>query len=128
MNVSIGRRLSDLVAFGAAVLAVAYGTYLLVIGPNSPYMTPDGVAGTVQFPTYAGAIPLGIGVLAIWAVVKRRTVGLWAAGGLALTFSVIFLFSLSLQFALLAAFLLLAAVIRTASSRGIRRASSFWIE
>jgi|GEM_PF-4035221 hypothetical protein len=118
---SLGRRLSDLVALGAASFSVAYGTYLLAIGPNSPYLTPEGVAGTIQSPTFAGAIPLGIGLLAIWAVIKRRTAGLWAAGALALASSVVFLFSFSLPFALIAAFLLLAAAMRTAATHDIRR-------
>jgi hypothetical protein len=89
--VSLGRRLSDPLALGAAFLAVAYGAYLLVIGPNSPYQTEEGAAGTIQLPTFAGSIPLGIGLLAIWAVVNRRTLGPCAAGGLALVFSVVFL-------------------------------------
>ena len=116
---SLGRRLSDLVALGAAFLAVAYGAYLLVIGPNSPYLTEEGATGTMQSPTFPGSIPLGIGLLAVWAVVNRRTGGLWGAAGLALVFSVVFLFSFSLQLAVLAALLLRAAVMRTAPTRDL---------
>jgi hypothetical protein len=113
--------MSDVLALGAACLAVVYGAYLLVIGPNSPYLTPQGAAGTVSSPTFAGSIPLGIGLLAIWAVVNGRTRGLWAAGALALAFSLVFLFSFSLQFAVLAALLLLAGAMRTASTGPVPR-------
>ena len=75
----------------------------------------------MRSPTLAGLIPLGIGLLAFWAVVKRRPAGLWAAAGLAFAFSVVFLFSYSLQFAALAAIMLIAAVMRTAFARDIAR-------
>ena len=106
-----GRRLSDLLAFGIALIAVTYGLFLLVIGPETSFMTPDGAAGTSRSPSLVGLLPLGIGLLACWAAVRHRTVGLWAAGVLAAALSVVFLFSYSLQFAVLAALLLVAAAL-----------------
>jgi hypothetical protein len=118
---SFGRRLSDLLALAASLLAVAYGAYLLVVGRETNFMTPEGAVGTASEPSLAGLIPLGIGLLALWAAVKHRTIGLWAAAGLAAAFALLFLFSLALQFALLAAVLLVAAAVSTAFTRDVHR-------
>ena len=118
---NIGRRLSDVLGLGGSLLGIAYGVYLLVIGRESSFLTPEGEAGTIMEPSLAGVIPLGIGLLALWATIRHRTVGLWLAAGLAAGFAVLFLFSLSLQFAALAAVLLVAAAVNTVFTRRIRR-------
>lgn len=119
-RVITGRRLGDLLALGVSLLAMGYGAYLLVIGREVSFMTPEGVVGTFRSPSLAGLIPLGIGLLAFWAAVRHRTAGLWAAAGLAAVFAVLFLFSLSVQFAVLTALLLVAAAVSTVASRGIQ--------
>jgi hypothetical protein len=115
--VNVWYRISEIVALGSASLAIAYGLYLLVIGPSGSFMTPDGVAGTLRLPTLAGVVPLAIGLVAAWAVVSRRTRGLWAAAALAGLGAVVFLFSMALQLAAIAALLVVAALLRTAARR-----------
>jgi hypothetical protein len=119
--VSFGRRLSDFLALGGSFLSVAYGAYLLAIGPEASFMTPEGGVGTLRSPSLAGLIPAGIGLLAFWAAVKRRPIGLWSAAALAAASSLVFLFSFALQLVVLAAFLLVAAALSTVSTRDIRR-------
>ena len=119
-TVRIVRRLSDIVALGASFAGIAYGAYLLVVGRDGTFVPPEGATGTVTTLSLSGLLPLGIGLLALWATVKHRPSGLWAAAGVATILSLLFLFSLALQFAALAALLLIAAVVSTLSSRGMQ--------
>jgi hypothetical protein len=115
--VSIGRRLGDALGLVGTVVGVAYGAWLLFVGSEVSYVTPEGAAGTMRSPTLAGMIPLLIGLLAGWAAIVRRPNGLWVAAGLAVTSSMLFLFSFSVQFALLAALLLVAAALSSMPTR-----------
>jgi hypothetical protein len=119
-TVRVGHRISDGLALTGALLAFAFGVYLLVVGPETTILVPDGVTTTTRSPSLAGLVPLGIGVVAVWAVASRRTRNLWLAAGLAITASVLFLFSISLQLAAIAAILVLAAAAGTMTSRDIR--------
>ncbi|MEO5703843.1 MAG: hypothetical protein ABIZ52_00175 [Candidatus Limnocylindrales bacterium] len=118
---SIGQRISGGLALAGALLAFVFAAYLLIVGPDSTFVTPDGLMTTAQSPTLAGLVPLGIGVFAVWAVARRRTSGYWVAAALAIVATVLFSFSISLQLAAIAVFLLLAAVLRTITTRDIDR-------
>jgi hypothetical protein len=118
--VSIGQRISNGLALAGALLAFGFGAYLLIVGPDSTFVIPDGPSTTIRSPSLAGLVPLGIGIVAVWAVVMRRTRGFWLAAALAIVAAALFLFSISLQLAAIAAFLLLAAVVRTMAARDIR--------
>jgi hypothetical protein len=117
--VSIGRRISDCLALAGALLAFGFGAYLLLVGPESTFVTPDGPTNTLRSPTLAGLIPVGIGVVAVWAVAMRRTSGFWLAAAIATSAALLFLFSISLQLAAIAALLLLAGVARTMTARDV---------
>ena len=114
---NVGERLGDLLALAAGILAASYGTYLVVIGPDAPFITEAGVVGTARLPTMAGLLPIGIGLIAIWAVARHRTGGIWTAATLAAVLALVFLFSLSLQFAGLALLLFAAATVKTLATR-----------
>jgi hypothetical protein len=105
------------VAFLGAFLAIGFGAYLLLVGRDITWLTPDGQAGVIREPSLAGVIPISIGAIALWGVLRRRLTGLWLAAGLAVASSVAFLFSLSLQFAALAAVLFVAATMSTLFTR-----------
>lgn len=117
---SLGQRIGDGVALVGALLAFGFGAYLLLVGSESLYVLDGGPVTTTHSPTLAGLIPVGIGVVAIWAVARQRTRGYWLAAALATAAAVLFLFSISLQLAAIALLLLLAAVSRTIAARGIR--------
>lgn len=117
--VSAGQHISNGLAVAGALLAFAFGAYLLIVGPESMVLTPDGASATSRSTTLAGLIPFGIGVAAVWAVARGRTRGFWLAAGLAIAAALLFLFSFSLQLGAIAALLALAATLRTAASRDI---------
>lgn len=117
---SIGNRVSNGLALAGALLAFAFGAYLLIVGPDEIFVTPEGTSTLTTSPTLAGLVPLGIGGAAVWAVRTRRTRSFWLAAGLATAAAVMFLFSISLQLAAIASFLVLAAAVRTVTSRDIR--------
>ena len=119
-SVSLGQRITNGLALAGAVLAFAFGAYLLIVGPENVVLTPDGASATSRSATLAGLIPLGIGITAVWAVTRRRTSGFWLAAGLAISAAVIFVFSFSLQLGAIAALLALAATVSTATTRDIR--------
>lgn len=101
---------------------MAYGVYLVAVGPEGSFMTPEGGVTTTRSPSLAGSIPLGIGLLAFWAAVKHRTMDLWGSrGSRRHIFALLFLFSLALQFAVLATLLLVAAATSPVSARDDRR-------
>lgn len=114
---SIGRRISTGLEVVGALLAFGFAAYLLVVGPDSTFVTPDGQATTTRSPTSAALVPLAIGVVAIWAVAMRRTRGYWIAAAVGIVAAALFLFSISLQLAAIAVFLLLAAVVRAMTTR-----------
>lgn len=118
---SIGRRISDGLALAGALLAFGFAAYLLIVGPESTFVIPDGPTTPTRSPTLAGLVPLAIGVVAIWAIVMRRTSGYWIAAAVAILAAALFLFSISLQLAAIAVFLLLAAAVRTMTTRDIAR-------
>jgi drug/metabolite transporter (DMT)-like permease len=118
--VSIGYRISNGLALVGALLAFAFGAYLLIVGPHEIFMTPEGITTATTSPTLAGLVPLGIGAIAVLAVRTRRTRSFWLAAALAVAAAVMFLFSISLQLAPIAAFLVLAAAVRTVTSRDIQ--------
>jgi hypothetical protein len=109
---SLSQRIGDGVALVGALLAFAFGAYLLLVGSELLYVLDDGPVITTHSPTLAGLIPVGIGVVAIWAVARQRTRGYWLAAALASAAAVLFLFSISLPLAVIALLLLLAAAIR----------------
>jgi hypothetical protein len=117
---SIRERVSNGLALVGALLAFAFGAYLLLVGPEMTFVTPQGLKTVTSSPTSAGLVPLGIGVVAIWAVATRRTSRFWLAAALAIASAVLFLFSISLQLAAIAALLVVAALARTMTSRDIR--------
>lgn len=82
---SSGQRISNGLALAGAILAFGFGAYLLLVGPEMTFVTPEGPTTVTRSPTLAGLIPLGIGVVAMWAVAKRRTSGFWLAAALAIT-------------------------------------------
>ncbi len=118
---SIGQRISDGLALAGALLAFVFAAYLLLVGPESLFVLDDGPMTTTHSPTMGGLIPLGIGVVALWAVGRRRTSGYWVAAALAIAAAVLFLFSISLPLAAIALLLLLAAVVRTITARDIHQ-------
>jgi len=118
---SISQRLSDGLALTGVLVAFAFGAYLLIVGSNGTFTTPNGVSTTTTSPSLAGLVPLGIGAIAAWAVVTRRTRNFWLAAAIAVAAAVLFLFSISLQLAAIAALLVLAAAIRTMTARDIHQ-------
>jgi len=118
--VSIGHRISNDLALAGALLAFAFGAYLLIVGPNELFVTPEGTTTATTSPTLAGLVPVAIGAIAVWAVHTSRTRSFWLAAALASAAAVMFLFSISLQLAAIAALLILAAAVRTVTSHDIR--------
>ena len=118
---SLGQRISDGLALVGALLGFAFAAYLLLVGPESMYVLDDGPVMTTHSPTLAGLFPMGVGVVAIWAVARQRTRGYWLAAALATAAAMLFLFSISLPLAVIALLLLLAAFIRTVATRDIAR-------
>ena len=112
-----GQRLSDGLTVAGALLAFAFGAYLLIVGPELTTVTPEGFTMTARSPSPAGLVPLAIGILAVWAMSTRRARSSWLAAGVAIAAAVMFLFSISVQLAAIAAVLVLAAAIRTIASR-----------
>jgi hypothetical protein len=117
---SNGERVSNGFALVGALLAFAFGAYLLLVGPETTFVTPEGLRTSTSSPTLAGLVPLGIGIVAMWAVATRRASRFWLAAGLAITAAVLFLFTISLQLAVIATCLVVAALARTMASRDIR--------
>src|SRR3954466_13018753 len=117
----VGQPISIGLALVGAVLALGFGAYLLLVGPETIFVMPDGPTATTRVPTLAGLIPVGIGLVALWGVASRRTIGYWVATVLAMAAAVLFLFSISGQLAVIAVVLLLAAVVRTVTTRDIQR-------
>jgi len=118
---SLGQRISDGLALVGALLGFGFGAFLLLVGTESLYVLDGGPLITTHSPTPAGLIPVGIGVVALWAVARHRTRGYWVAASLATAAAVLFLFSISLPLAVTALLLLLAAVVRTVATRDIGR-------
>jgi hypothetical protein len=117
---SIGERVSNGFALIGALLALGFGTYLLLVGLDVTFVTPEGLRTVTSSPTLAGLVPLAIGVVALWAVATRRTNRFWLAAALAIACAVLFLFSISLQLAVIATLLVAAALARTVTSRDVR--------
>jgi hypothetical protein len=119
--VTTGIRISTGLALAGTLLAFGFAAYLLVLGPESTFLTPDGPTVTSRSPSLAGLVPLVIGVVALWAVAKRRARGYWIAAAVATGAAVLFLFSISLQLGTIAALLLIAAAGRTLGTRDVQR-------
>ena len=110
---SIEQRISDGLALAGAVLAFVLAAYLLIVGPELIMVTPGGPTTTIHSPTLAGLVPLGIGVVALWAVGTHLLRAHWMAAALAIVAALLVLFSIVLQLAGIPVLLLLAAVART---------------
>ena len=54
---SFGQRVSDGLALAGVLLAFGFGAYLLIVGPETTFLTLDGAATTTRSPTLAGLIP-----------------------------------------------------------------------
>jgi hypothetical protein len=119
--VSIGHRISNGLALAGALMGFAFGAYLLIVGRNEIFVSPEGTTTATTSPTPAGLVPFAIGAIAVWAVRTRRTSSFWLAAALATAAAVLFLFSISLQLAAIAALLVLAAAIRTVTTRDLQR-------
>ena len=117
---NIGRRISTGLALVGALLAFGFAAYLIALGPESTFVTPDGPTTTSRSPSLAGLVPLAIGVVAVWAVAKGRASGYWIAAAVATVAAALFLFSISLQLAAIAVLLLVAAAARTLTTRAVR--------
>jgi hypothetical protein len=95
-----------------AAIYVAYGTYLLVIGPLETIVTPGDGSVTIHDPTSAGLFPLVAGGLVLYGLWVGRDRIAWAGGAFALAFGVAFLFTLAGAFIPMAVLLLASLALR----------------
>lgn len=105
-------RPADIPALAVAAVIAAYGLYLLIVGPEVTFFTPDGPGTTFRQPTFAGLLPVLAGLL-VWLGIARQSAAItWIGGVLAGLFSVLFLFSAGGILIPLAAALLAALIVR----------------
>jgi uncharacterized membrane protein len=112
----------DMLPMAIALVFVIYGAYLVFVGPLVTIVTPDAGSSASREPNFAGLFPLIAGLLVIGGIRLGRERLVWAGGGLALVFTVMFLFSVGGLFIPVAVLLLASLVIRHAAAQ--RRISS----
>jgi hypothetical protein len=88
------RQLTTVILVGLGLVAVAYGAYLVLIGPSATFVTSDGGAATsIRFPTLAGLIPVVGGLLVAAGGIQRRRGVVWSGAGVLAVFVVLGMFS-----------------------------------
>lgn len=112
----------DMLPMAIAAIFVIYGAYLVLLGPMVTVVTPDAGSTSSRAPNIAGLFPLIAAVFVIGGIWLGRERFVWAGGGLALVFSVMFLFSIGGLFIPVAVLMIASLVIRHAFAH--RRISS----
>jgi hypothetical protein len=122
-------RWRDAVPIGVAGLFIAYGLYLLAIGPLETIVTPGSGSSTIHEPSSVGLLPVVVGGLVVYGILAGRDRVAWAGGIVAMLLGVAFLFSLAgvlipMAMLLLAALAVRRLVARRAPHRPARRPTS----
>lgn len=112
----------DMLPMALAAIFVIYGAYLVVVGQTVTIVTPGAGSTSSQASNIAGLFPLIAGLVVIGGIWLGRERVVWIGGGLALLFSVMFLFSIGGLFIPVAVLLLAGLMIRRVVSH--RRISS----
>jgi hypothetical protein len=95
-----------------AAIYVAYGIYLLAIGPLETIVTPGAASATVRNPSPVGLFPVIAGGLVLYGTWSGRDRVAWAGGAFALLFGPVLLFSLAGVLIPLAVLLLASLALR----------------
>ena len=112
----------DVLPMAIAAIFVIYGVYLVVVGQTITVVTPGAGSASSQASNIAGLFPSIAGLMVIGGIWLGRERVVWVGGGLALLFSVMFLFSIGGLFIPVAVVLLACLMIRRVVTH--RRTSS----